>query len=150
MKQAGIGLFIVAVLLMGGALFYDPTVTAGGDLGFGANKVYNLGALQYQQLVFFAGVGAMVAGAVLYAAGELLEAMLEAGTAKRAPPVDPEAFTGATGAPANSDCSWCGRDMTPYAACSSASDEVNRERAPRVTDPVCQANFRERSLIADA
>jgi hypothetical protein len=43
-------------------------------------------------------------------------------------------------------CTWCDRDMTPYRACSTVSDEENRLRAPRLRDEACLAAFRTRGL----
>jgi hypothetical protein len=51
------------------------------------------------------------------------------------------------GSPTNlSFCEWCDRDMTPYRACSTVSDDENRLRAPRLRDEACIAQFRDRGL----
>jgi hypothetical protein len=47
------------------------------------------------------------------------------------------------------DCSYCGRDMTPYRACSSVDDETNRSRAPRMNDETCLAAFRSKGLVPE-
>jgi hypothetical protein len=125
-----------------GALLFSPTV----DTGYGSGAVYNLGALQYQELIFLAGAAFLVAGAVLYGFGELAERMERAGTAK-----GPEAASAAIAAADPSyQCGWCDRNMFPYRPCSGASEEKNRERAPRVTDPACVAQFGERGLLPRA
>jgi len=46
-----------------------------------------------------------------------------------------------------SNCAWCGRNMAPYRACSTATDEANRERSPRLADERCIAEFRARGLM---
>jgi hypothetical protein len=43
-------------------------------------------------------------------------------------------------------CEWCERDMSPYRACSTVSDEENRQRAARLRDEACLSEFRARGL----
>lgn len=134
---------ILAVLLMGGALLFDTTIETGSGGVYGApERVHNLGAMQLQELFFLAGVGFLIAGAVLYGFGELAERMERAGTAQA------ETSTAAlnTGPEAN-QCAWCDRDMSPYRPCSSATEDKNRERAPRIKDPACVAQFQERGFL---
>jgi hypothetical protein len=46
-------------------------------------------------------------------------------------------------------CQWCDRDMFPYNACSSATEEINLGRAPRLSDEICISEFRARGLMAE-
>jgi hypothetical protein len=139
MKSSGIGLMIAGLLIMVGALVYQPTVETAGIYG-ASSQVYNIGALQYQELLFIAGATAFLSGVILFAIGELLDRLERAGTAK-APELPAEEISSAT------YCDWCERNKFPYKACSNASEEVNRERAPRVQDPVCQAELHARGFL---
>lgn len=143
MKGAGTALTVLGALLAGGAMLYEPTVSAGGSEYGAPSQVYNLGALQFQELLFLAGCTSFLAGIILLSVGELADRMERAGTAKA-----PDAV--ASSVSSLSQCAWCDRDMTPYRACSAASDEANRERAGRVTDPTCLARFEERGLLANS
>jgi hypothetical protein len=142
MKSAGAALFGAAALLMIAALIYDPTVSTGSDSYGASESVYNLGALQLQQLIFLAGVGFLISGAVLYSAGELAERMERAGTAK-----SPTFVEQAPAKPVDHQCTFCDRNMAPYKPCSSATDEENVARAPRIKDQACVAQFERRGWL---
>ena len=53
-----------------------------------AKDVLNLGLLQRQMMMLEAGLAAIIAGTIAVCVGELRDAMVRAGTAKFAPPVE--------------------------------------------------------------
>ncbi len=166
MKGAGIGLIILGVLLMCGALLYQPTVvTEGGGLYGAPSEVYNIGALQYQELFFMGGVGSLIAGAVLYAVGRLIERLEQVGAMSPAkgigmspaPALEPNSAAAAELQDLDvgpGGCRWCGRHVSQLGRrpCSDLTHEDLSRNEPGVFDLTCRkaVNARLTAAAADA
>lgn len=147
MKDLGTGLLIIGVMVMGGAMIYQPTVETGGLYG-GPGEVYNLGKAQLRELIFFTGLATAIVGAIFHAAGELLQGMIRAGTAKPAPAADLPGE--AEPVVETRHCDWCDRDLPKqYRTCTSLPPAQLETVAPRVKDEVCKAELRRHGYLKD-
>ena len=85
MKGMGAGLILVGLALIGWGLFFNATVETPATFIGGyqpSQTVYNLGALQMQEMIFSGGLASFLSGCLLYAIGELRDALVRGGSAK--------------------------------------------------------------------
>lgn len=78
MKNLGIGLLAIGVVVTIGALFMSTSVATEPPTSYygrTTNEVYNLGLLQHQMMIFAAGLAMTVSGVALAAAGVVLDTL---------------------------------------------------------------------------
>lgn len=71
MKDWGIFLSGVGVILVAVAVVFQPTVSSGGD------SYYNLGLLQYQRMAFESGIGSAICGCLLLSADAIRQTIVQ-------------------------------------------------------------------------
>ncbi len=145
MKGPGFALIVVGLVLMVGALIYQPTVSTGGAYGI-SQETYNLGKLQYQSLFFQGGIAFFLAGVVMSAIAELLARLESAGV------VNPVAVAQlSSGTPTAHTCEWCQQDVyMPHKPCSAVNEETLARVAPTMENRACQVEMAKRGFAPSA
>ena len=92
MKVVGTVLTLLGLGLIVWAVLFNATVETPSSMAGGAyqlpQSVYNLGALQMQDMIFNGGLAAFLAGCVLCAVGEMCECLIRAVKPEAFPPAD--------------------------------------------------------------
>lgn len=142
MKGAGIALSVLGGLMLLFAMVIDTSIDSGSYLSDG--EILNIGLLQNQLMAWQGGIGAIVAGSVLFSVGSLVKLIAAVGVLNDSEQAEPVVI------PATAACDWCGRDVAyPSQPCSQFDAETLRLTVGTVKDDECLAELKTQDVLPE-